>query len=95
MCGCAGGSVPALMLSRSRRIHGGGGVWKGKCGDTNVGSLEGGWRTQQSAIGRSGGGNLAGHLVGWLSGNNIDDAIDVDNINDKNMMMEMMMIPIT
>jgi hypothetical protein len=77
---CPGGSVPALMLIRSRGSHGGGGVvcrW--------------GWRTQQSAIRRSGGGNPVDHLVGCSSGNNIDDAIDDDNIDDNDMLTEMMM----
>ena len=42
-----------------------------------------GWRTQQSAVRRSGGGNPVGHSVGCSSGNNIDDGnIDDGNIND-------------
>ena len=51
-----------------------------------------GWRTQQSAVRRSGGGNPVGHSVGWLSGNNIDnDDIDDDNIDNNDMMTEMIM----
>ncbi len=51
-----------------------------------------GWRTQQSAVRRNGGGNPVGHLVGCLSGNNIKDGdIDNDNINNNDMMTEMMM----
>ena len=78
---CPGGSVPALMLSRSRRSHGGGAVCRW------------GWRTQQSAVRRSGGGNPVGHLVGCSSGNNnIDDGdINKKNINNNDMMTDMMM----
>ena len=77
---CPGGSVPALMLSRSRRSHGGGAVCRW------------GWRTQQSAVRRSGGGNPVGHSVGCSSGNNIDNGdINNDNINNNDMMTEMMM----
>ena len=82
-------------MSRSRRIHGEGESGRGSVEIQMLGVWRGGWRTQQSAIVRSGGGNPVSHLVGWLVGNNIDDAINNDNIDDNNMMMEMMMIPIT
>ena len=65
----------------------GGGVWRYKCWESGGG----GWRTQQSAVRRSGGGNPVGNSVGCSSGNNIDDSIDQDNIDDNGTMTEMMM----